>query len=63
MIPKKYVVKHFPPISEGSKENEDGGIMDDMQLFFYDRYSSPSLFSEDLNMIFFLLFFSFSPSI
>ena len=44
LIPKKYALKHFPPISEGGKENEDkedGGIVDNIQLFFYDRLMRP----------------------
>lgn len=37
VIPKKYALKHFPPISESGKENGDGDTVDDMQLYFYDR--------------------------
>ncbi|XP_022135533.1 AP2/ERF and B3 domain-containing transcription factor At1g50680-like [Momordica charantia] len=39
VIPKKYAVKYFPPISACEKENEEGIIDDDrdVQLVFFDK--------------------------
>ncbi|KAF7142931.1 hypothetical protein RHSIM_Rhsim05G0132000 [Rhododendron simsii] len=37
VVPKKYAVKFFPPMSEDTEENTGGGKVDDVHLFFYDR--------------------------
>ncbi|CAK9144325.1 unnamed protein product [Ilex paraguariensis] len=37
VIPKKYAVKYFPEIVEGTEENENCGNVDDVQLGFHDR--------------------------
>ncbi|RZC59771.1 hypothetical protein C5167_007067 [Papaver somniferum] len=37
VIPKKYAVKYFPKVSEAPLEEEDGGVIDDIQLPFVDR--------------------------
>lgn len=38
VIPKKYAIKHFPPVSSCAEENDDSSVVDDMQLAFYDRF-------------------------
>ncbi|KAE9445830.1 hypothetical protein C3L33_22259, partial [Rhododendron williamsianum] len=37
VVPKKYAVKFFPPMSEDTEENTGGGKVDEVHLFFYDR--------------------------
>ncbi|MCL7022773.1 hypothetical protein MKW94_017117 [Papaver nudicaule] len=37
VIPKKYAVKYFPEVSQEPREEEDGGVIDDIQLPFFDR--------------------------
>ncbi|KAL7241901.1 hypothetical protein ACSBR1_014473 [Camellia fascicularis] len=37
VVPKRYAVKHFPPVVENTDENTDGGKLDEVHLFFYDR--------------------------
>ncbi|XP_052184710.1 AP2/ERF and B3 domain-containing transcription factor At1g50680-like [Diospyros lotus] len=34
VVPKRYAAKYFPPITE---ENLDGGMVDEVHLFFYDK--------------------------
>ncbi|KAI8526069.1 hypothetical protein RHMOL_Rhmol13G0280100 [Rhododendron molle] len=36
VVPKKYAVKFFPPMSD-TEENTGGGKVDEVHLFFYDR--------------------------
>ncbi|XP_057967506.1 AP2/ERF and B3 domain-containing transcription factor At1g50680-like [Malania oleifera] len=44
VIPKKYAVKHFPPISETADENAEGSGADDIQLIFFDRFMRSWIF-------------------
>ncbi|KAH7866162.1 hypothetical protein Vadar_016549 [Vaccinium darrowii] len=37
VVPKKYAVKFFPPMSEDTEENMDGAKIDEVHLYFYDR--------------------------
>ncbi|CAL5412588.1 unnamed protein product [Camellia sinensis] len=37
VVPKRYAVKHFPPVVENTEENTGGGKLDEVHLFFYDR--------------------------
>ncbi|XP_022720155.1 AP2/ERF and B3 domain-containing transcription factor At1g50680-like [Durio zibethinus] len=40
VIPKKYAVKYFPPVSGSKKENDEtgGSMANDAELFFYDKF-------------------------
>ncbi|CAH8301892.1 unnamed protein product [Eruca vesicaria subsp. sativa] len=47
VIPKKHAVKHLPFISDQQKEREEGemgGVVDDVEVVFYDRAMRPWTF-------------------